>query len=67
MNTPAKSKINRTSGVGVALNAAIGIAVAYDWLPPDAAVHVAALVNVAGFALIGVFRTWFTGPKKEAK
>lgn len=66
MNTPGKSKINKTSGAGLVINALLGIAVAYEWLPADAAVHVGTLVNVALLSLIGVFRTWFTGPKDNA-
>jgi TRAP-type C4-dicarboxylate transport system permease small subunit len=64
MNPPSKSKINRSSGVGLIVNAAIGIAVAYDLLPPDAAAHVATIANAAILFLIVVFRTWFTEPKQ---
>ena len=56
MNPAHKSKINWTSLV----MALVGIAVAYDLIPPDAEEAVVAPTLIVGPAMIGTFRTWFT-------
>lgn len=59
MNHPAQSKINWTSLV----MAIVGLAVAFDVIPPDAEEALVQVALIAGPAAIAVFRTWFTGPK----
>lgn len=59
MNTPARSKINWTA-LAVAL---VGIAAAFDLVPPEAEKHLTEIAMILGPALIMVWRTWFTGPK----
>lgn len=56
MNSPAKSKINWTSLV----MALVGLAVAFDVIPPDAEEALVQVTLIAGPALIATFRTWFT-------
>lgn len=59
INTPAMSKINWTALIVVLIN----IAVVAGLIPGEYETHLAALANIAGPALIVVFRTWFTEPK----
>lgn len=57
MNEPIQSKINYTALV----MALIGMAVVLDWIPAEMEQDVITITMIGGPALIGVFRTWFTG------
>jgi len=57
INPAARSKINWTSVVMLA----IGLAVAFDLIPPAAQQPLTELTLILGPALIATFRTWFTG------
>lgn len=57
MNEAHTSKINWTAMV----MALIGIAVILDWIPAEMEQDVITVTMIGGPALIGVFRTWFTG------
>ena len=59
INRPATSKINWTALV----MALVGIAVAFDLIPPEAEEPIVTATMIAGPALIATFRTWFTEPK----
>lgn len=59
VNKPVKSKINWTALV----MALIGLAATFDLIPAEAEEDVVTVTMIAGPALIGVFRTWFTEPK----
>lgn len=56
MNKPINSKINWTALV----MAIIGVMVALDYIPPEMEEDVITITMIAGPALIGVFRTWYT-------
>jgi hypothetical protein len=45
----------------------LGIVVAYDLIPAEAAVHMGVLLNMGLLALIGIFRTWFTDKSEKGK
>ncbi len=56
MNPAHQSKINWAS----LIMALVGIAVAYDFIPPAAQEPVITATLIIGPALIATFRTWFT-------
>ena len=59
INPATASKINWTALAVVAIN----IAVVAGYIPEKYEEQLAMLANIAGPALIVVFRTWFTEPK----
>lgn len=56
LNKPAKSKINYAALV----MGLVGILVGLDVIPPEIEEPVIQVTLIAGPALIGVMRTWFT-------